>query len=335
MGSVHEVSVLEEHPAPQNGHFETEDRIDDAPTFLDLYRNEARPEENEKMTNSNINSTKDEEKDRPKWTDKAIVVLTAGIVLAAITQTIIFYGGGIQTQTIITTAQNIQDALDTANTRNGRAFRRTLEQSENAMNKTLTEMQKQSGAMQDAAQATKSQSDSARLQAEASKSQAEASNVSAKATDQLAQLAAQQDRPWVGINGEVTWADTSENGFPTFTISYKLRNFGVSPAFNTIVQIDRPITDVNNAELVKIKATDSCKSAEAIIGQTGDLLLPNSEKPNTWTYGGIPPTKFDIPGCIVYKDTKGSIHHAQLCYWIDLAETPRPIFRTCWSQSAD
>jgi hypothetical protein len=142
-------------------------------------------------------------------------------------------------------------------------------------------------------------------------------------------------RPWVGISGEVSWARTSENGFPTFTVSYKLKNFGAFPALNAVTWIEAPVKNANDYQLVKTKVISSCKSAEVLITQTGDLLFPTGEKPDTWTYGAIPPTKFVIPGCIAYQDTESHVHHTQLCYWIDLAETPKPIFRTCWFQSAD
>jgi hypothetical protein len=142
------------------------------------------------------------------------------------------------------------------------------------------------------------------------------------------------ERPWVGVNGEVSWARTSENGFPTFTVSYKLKNFGTSPALNTVTRIESPVKDVNNYQLIKSKVISSCQLAEGLITHTGDLLLPTGEKPDTWTYGAIPPTKSVFPGCIAYRDA-ANVHHTQLCYWIDLAETPKPIFRTCWFQSAD
>jgi hypothetical protein len=142
-------------------------------------------------------------------------------------------------------------------------------------------------------------------------------------------------RPWVGMSGEVSWARTSENGFPTFTVSYKLKNFGSFPALHTVAWIQSPERDVNNYQLIKSKVISSCKAAEGLITQTGDLLLPTGEKPDTWTYDAIPPTKFVIPGCIAYQDTESRVHHTQLCYWIDLSETPKPSFRTCWFQSAD
>ena len=73
-------------------------------------------------------------------TNRAIAVATIVIAISALVQIGVaiaqweeMKSGGKQTQTIIDTAQKIQDALDTANIRNGRAFRRTLDQSRNAM----------------------------------------------------------------------------------------------------------------------------------------------------------------------------------------------------------
>jgi hypothetical protein len=142
-------------------------------------------------------------------------------------------------------------------------------------------------------------------------------------------------QPWVGMNGEVSWARTSEKGFPIFTVSYKLRNFGASPALNTVTWIDSPVSDANNYQLIRSKVISSCLSAERLTTQTGDLLLPTGEKPDAWTYGAVPPIKFVIPGCIAYRDTESGIHHTQLCYWIDLTEAPKPIFRACWFQFAN
>lgn len=69
---------------------------------------------------------------------------------------------------------------------------------------------------------------------------------------------------------------------------------------------------------------------------TGDLLLPGAEKHNTCRFGeSTRPPKIVIPGCIVYRDTDGIIHHTELSYWIDFAEGAKAAFHTAWFQSAD
>lgn len=149
----------------------------------------------------------------------------------------------------------------------------------------------------------------------------------------------QSQRPWVGMAGEVALLENSESGGVfKFVVGYKLRNFGSSPGLNTVVALNSPVGEANNYELIKIKVSDSCKFAERLVPQTGDLLLPGAEKPNTWTYTDrkVWPTKFVIPGCAAYRDPVGTVHHTQLCYWIDLSADPKPkTFGTCWFQHAD
>ena len=159
----------------------------------------------------------------------------------------------------------------------------------------------------------------------------------ADATSQIAQRVLQQNRPWVGMQGQLSWSQLSlGNGISTLVVGYTLKNFGASPALNTVASLERPVADVNNYALIKAKVNESCQSAERLIAQTGDLLLPSAEKPDTWKSTDRHPTKLVVPGCIVYRDTMGGIHHTQLCYWIDLAEKPKPdTFSTCWFQSAD
>jgi hypothetical protein len=149
----------------------------------------------------------------------------------------------------------------------------------------------------------------------------------------------QSQRPWVGMAEDVTLLQNSESGgIFKFVVGYKLRNFGSFPALNTVVALNSPIGDANNYGLVKTRVNDSCKLAESLVPQTGDLLLPGGEKPDTWTYTDKKawPTKFVIPGCIVYRNPGGAVHHTQLCYWINFQETPKSTrFGTCWFQSAD
>jgi hypothetical protein len=147
----------------------------------------------------------------------------------------------------------------------------------------------------------------------------------------------QSQRPWVGMVGDVNLLEASGKELFKIVVGYKLKNFGPAPALNTVVWLEPPIGDANNYALIKTKVEYSCRSGENLVTQTGDLLLPNGEKPDTWTFGEKAwPPKFVIPGCAVYRDTAGGMHHTQLCYWTDLSTNPKPkTFSTCWFQAAD
>jgi hypothetical protein len=76
-------------------------------------------------------------KDRIKWTDIAIVILTFGIVVAAILQTLIFkkqwtemHSAGEQTDKLICAANEIKSSLIIANRQNSDAVDRTLKKSQ-------------------------------------------------------------------------------------------------------------------------------------------------------------------------------------------------------------
>ena len=74
-----------------------------------------------------------------------------------------------------------------------------------------------------------------------------------------------------------------------FTVEYAIKNFGVAPAFNTIVVLGPTIDDVNNYALVKSKVDDARKTAENIVHMTGNLLLPGGEKRDTYAFWRKPP----------------------------------------------
>lgn len=84
-----------------------------------------------------------------KWTDICIVILTAGIVAAAIMQTRIFnkqwsemHNAGAQTDRIISAAQKIESDLETANAQNLKALKQTLAQSQAATDASNKQSQK-------------------------------------------------------------------------------------------------------------------------------------------------------------------------------------------------
>lgn len=107
---------------------------------------ESGPPQSHASANPNPTPTREQ----PKWTDKAVVVLTGGIVLAAILQTIIFWGqkremhsAGEQTDKIISTADEVKSALIAANSQNLTAVDRTLKQNADALAQTLAQNQAQ------------------------------------------------------------------------------------------------------------------------------------------------------------------------------------------------
>jgi hypothetical protein len=145
-------------------------------------------------------------------------------------------------------------------------------------------------------------------------------------------------RPWAGMNGDVGFSRLNlKNEVFQFLVSYKLKNFGASPALNIVVQLGNPIEDVRDLYIYDIKVNDACQSAENLTKLTGDLLLPSGDKPDTWTFGEKAwKVSFIIPGCIAYRDTGGAVHHTQLCYVMDDSGALKPsTFRTCWFQYAD
>lgn len=84
-----------------------------------------------------------------KWTDKAIVILTGGIVIAAVVQTVIFskqrsemHNAGAQTDRIICAAQKIESDLEAANAQNLDALKKILAQSQAATEASNKQSQK-------------------------------------------------------------------------------------------------------------------------------------------------------------------------------------------------
>jgi hypothetical protein len=147
-----------------------------------------------------------------------------------------------------------------------------------------------------------------------------------------------EQRPWVGMSeGPILKQKKStKTGQYGFTVVYTIKNFGVAPALNTIVWLGATIADANNYELVKSKVAEARESGERIVKMTGDLLLPTAEKEDSYEFGESErPSKFVIPGCIVYRSTDGAVHHTELSYWIDLTEGEKATFHTAWFQSAD
>lgn len=77
-----------------------------------------------------------------KWTDICIVILTVGIVVAAMMQWGEMHDAGTQTDKMISAAQKIESDLEAANAQNLEALRKTLSQSQAATNASNSQSQK-------------------------------------------------------------------------------------------------------------------------------------------------------------------------------------------------
>jgi hypothetical protein len=167
-----------------------------------------------------------------------------------------------------------------------------------------------------------------------------AAEASEESNRQSAEFFRIEKRPWVGLIGKLSLLNkkSTKPGYFGFTLEYVVKNFGVAPAFNTVVPFGVVVEggDVNNYALVKSKVDESRKSGENIVTMTGDLLLPGAEKTCTCEFPEIKRAqKFVITGCIVYRFADGTIHHTELSYWIDLAEGKKAKFSGLWFQAAD
>jgi hypothetical protein len=204
-----------------------------------------------------------------------------------------------------------------------------------ATNETLSEVSQQTASLKEYVAETKKISDSSLKAANAS---AEATQAMKEANRQSAEFFKAEKRPWIGMNGTLSLLEkkSTKSGQYGFTVGYTIKNFGVAPAFNTIVALSPTVDDGNNYELVKSGVNEARKMGENILNRTGDLLLPGAEKTDTCRFAEIPRgNKFVIPGCIVYRFADGTVHHTQLSYWIDFDEGEKAIFRTVWFQAAD
>ncbi|MGD0580597.1 MAG: hypothetical protein ABSC08_16925 [Bryobacteraceae bacterium] len=197
--------------------------------------------------------------------------------------------------------------------------------------------------MKDQADRTKTIADQAVVQAKAANDLARASNRSASASESANRQAIGffrlQNRPWVGVDGEVAFDNDS---FPK-QVTYNLRNFGDGPALNTFMMIETmtfPTYGVEEAAKVEPMIDKQCRIAErdALPRKAGDLLLKTGKKIQSWGIGERE-IKGDlvIAGCIVYWDTDGAVHRTRTCHIIGFpASGPPPkTMDTCWFQSAN
>jgi hypothetical protein len=157
-------------------------------------------------------------------------------------------------------------------------------------------------------------------------------------------------RPWVGINSDVTFDET---GLPwvgrkpdptvyknTRRVIYHLRNSGSSPALNTQLVVQPIPIPQSGGDEAKIEAMieRSCQIAEERVSKgNGDLILPGGEQTVPYTFGNVEPEQFLFaPGCIVYRDVDGGLHHTRICHAAALfISPPAKILESCKGQSAN
>jgi hypothetical protein len=154
-----------------------------------------------------------------------------------------------------------------------------------------------------------------------------------------------RNRPWVGVEGNaalkeyVAWVgaagqaevskEAAEGKLPVDAI-YHLRNSGDGPALNTILVVNPltfyPATADDIYGQVDAAIEKSCQQGEQMIAnRNGDLLLPGGEHATTVSFGVLDKKKFLFaPGCVVYKDIDGGLHHTRICYGAAMFVTPQP-----------
>jgi len=196
--------------------------------------------------------------------------------------------------------------------------------------------------MKDQADRTKTIAEQAVVQAKATNELAAAANRTAAASESANKLATDlfklQNRPWVGVDGEV--------GFDNDTVpqraNYTLKNFGNSPAFNVSMLIEPqlffPASTLNESQITE-SITRQCQIAEQDVStaRATVLLFPGDKTPKSWTLGDRYIKGFLVlSGCVAYKDRDGRLHHTGLCHIVgfDVAQVAKT-FDTCPGRIAD
>jgi hypothetical protein len=179
---------------------------------------------------------------------------------------------------------------------------------------------------------------------------------SEKANKQTVDLFKLRNRPWVGVEGDVTFDEeniawvgeqghtavrkmAAEDRLP-IRVLYHLRNSGEGPALNTTLVIQPIIFSQSGSDesQINVMIQKACQIAEQRITQrNGDLLLPGGRQTVPYQFEEWDSTKFVFtPGCIVYRDVDGGLHHTRICHAAAMFVTPKPkILESCQDQSAD
>lgn len=143
----------------------------------------------------------------------------------------------------------------------------------------------------------------------------------------------QQNRPWVGPDSPILLSIVEDNSLGKIEYQTTIKNFGPSPAFNVIPEVDFVIgargTDIR-PEIDRV-----CQHLERdllpIPLGVGEVMFPSgtyefpseayiqaSRKIDQVIMPKSDPVYF-FPGCIVYKDGGAIIHHTGVCQWTDSA----------------
>jgi hypothetical protein len=146
---------------------------------------------------------------------------------------------------------------------------------------------------------------------------------------------------WVGARGEAIVRKQKAEGKLPMRVLYHLKNSGDSPALNTMMVV-RPVTFPENGTVdesrIRSEIEEDCQIAEkAITRGNGDLILPSGVHAVPYQFGEWEPTKFLFtPGCIVYRDVDGGLHHTKICYAVAMFVAPKAKgLESCQDQSAN
>lgn len=247
--------------------------------------------------------------DRVKWTDIAIVILTAGIVLAAIIQTIIFnkqwnemHSAGEQTDKLIGAANKIQSALITANSQNLEAVKKTLEQNQTALKRTL-------GQSKQAMDASNKQS-----------------RDSLNASIESARL---DQRPWITFDGFEMSEEPTLN--KEVTVTLKVINTGKTPGLDLTSQSRLASWNVEPPPAVFVAPASApskgilAPGVTTVTFTTDPLSLTNSDQLDAYT---SKQNRIYIEAIVRYSDAFGKSHWTKVCAY-HASGMPLTTFQYC------
>src|ERR1700733_6574058 len=88
------------------------------------------------------------------------------------------------------------------------------------------------------------------------------------ANKQSADFFVKQNRPWVGLDGGLSIDSNGPEGNSYYLrTSYKLKNFGNSPALHIIIWFAQISEEADSYSRTKIEIDKACSSAEQIISK--------------------------------------------------------------------
>jgi len=139
-----------------------------------------------------------------------------------------------------------------------------------------------------------------------------------------------QNRPWVGVSGSVELPQQlmflSFVGKPSpyagikLTMTFKMRNYGLSPAFKAASGFEILLTG-NILDPPQQQMVSACSYADGDGQKGGSVIFPNSEIGPTWDQESDQPIGLPqiqrvwILGCIAYQDLASKvIRHTK--FWI-------------------